>query len=103
MASNSVMIHKLQQALNSRGLRVMYSTSQFYSMTQDRPITIYHIKQATYDAEREKFVNQELFNSTSQIQIVKFLRDMWYTLNGLELPTDDEKWNEIRDRAMKGD
>lgn len=103
MASNSVMIHKLQTALNMKGLRLMYSTTQFYSAKQNRPITIYHIKQAEYDDEREKFVNQELFNSTSQIQIVLFLRDLLYTIEGRELPTDNEKWNAIRDRIAKGE
>lgn len=96
MASNSVMIHKLQQALNMNGLRIMYSTSQFYSAKQDRPVTIYHIKQAVYDESRDKYVNQEIFNSTSQIQIVLYLRDLWYGINGKELPTDNEQWNEIR-------
>ena len=103
MASNSVMIHKLQTALNLRGLRLMYSTSQFYSEKQDRPITIYHIKQAVYDESRGKFINQELFKSPSQIQILLYLRDMWYTLNGKELPTDNEQWNAIRDRILKGE
>ena len=96
MSSNSTKIHNLQKALNLRGLRIMYSTSQFYSEEQDRPVTIYHIKQAVYDSTKQKFVNQELFQSTSQIQIVLFLRDLWYSLNGKELPTDNEKWNAIR-------
>lgn len=94
------MIHNLQKALNLRGMRIMYSTSQFYSEQQDRPVTIYHIKQAVYDSGKQKFVNQELFNSTSQIQIVLFLRDLWYTINGKELPTDNEKWNAIRERLQ---
>lgn len=102
MASNSVMIHKLQQALNMRGLRIMYSTSQFYSEKQDRPVTIYHIKQAEWDDGRGKFVNQELFNSTSQIQIVLYLRDLWYIVNGKELPTDNETWNAIREKIQQG-
>lgn len=81
----------------------MYSTTQFYSAKQDRPITVYHIKQAVYDENKEKFVNEELFNTTSQIQVVLFLRDLWYSLNGKELPTDNEQWNAIRDRIAKGE
>ena len=94
------MIHNLQKALNLKGMRIMYSTSQFYSEQQDRPVTIYHIKQAVYDSDKQKFVNQELFNSTSKIQIVLFLRDLWYTINGKELPTDNEKWNAIREKLQ---
>lgn len=100
MASNSVMIHKLQQAINGRGERIMYSTSQFYSEEADRPVTIYHIKRAVYDEKKGRWVNEELFHSTSQIQIVLFLRDLWYAINGKEIPQDNEVWNEAK-RAYK--
>jgi hypothetical protein len=101
MPSQSVLIHKLQQALNQNGLRIMYSTSQFYSEQQDRPITIYHIKQAVWDSKKGKWVNQELFNSPAQLHIVFYLRDMWYSLTGRELPTDNEKWNAIRAKLQE--
>lgn len=87
------MIHKLQQALNMRGLRIMYSTSQFYSEQQNRPVTIYHIKQAVWDEEKGKFQNMELFKSTSQVQVVLYLRDLWYDINGKEVPQNNEVWN----------
>lgn len=93
MASNSTMIHKLQQALNMNGHRILQTTSQFYSVEQERPITIYHLKEAVYDEDKNKFINLELFSSTSQIQILLFLRDMWYEHNGWEVPKDNEVWN----------
>ena len=93
MASNTVMIKKLQQAINMHGDRIMYSTSQFYSEQQNRPVTVYHIKRAVWDNDKGKFVNQELFKTTSQIQIVLFLRDIWYEMNGKPVPTDNEEWN----------
>ena len=102
MAGNQAMIRKLQSALNTKGMRIMYSTSQFYSFDQDRPITIYSIKQAVWDEERQRFMNQELFKATSQIQIVLFLRDLWYTVNGKEVPQDNEVWNNIRN-SQKGE
>ena len=98
MASNSVLIHKLQQAINGKGGKILYTTSQFYSVEQNRPVTIYHVKQAVYDEDKDKMVNMELFKSTSQIQIVLFLRDLWYEINGWEVPKDNETWN-----AMKGE
>lgn len=103
MASNSVNIKKLQTALNINGMRIMYCTYQFYSENEDRPITMYCIKQAVWDGKKEKYVNMDLFKSTSQIQIVLFLRDMWYTLSGKELPQDNEEWNKIRDSYQRGD
>ena len=96
MPSNSAMIQKLQRALNMRGMRIMYSTSQFYSAEQDRPITIYSIKQAIWDEDKGKFINQELYKNTSQLKILLYLRDIWYTVNGRELPPADEQWESER-------
>ena len=80
----------------------MYSTSQFYSEKQNRPVTIYHIKQATWDEDKERFVNEELFKSTSQIQVVLFLRDLWYSVNGKEVPQNNEVWNNIKKENNNG-
>lgn len=94
------MIHKLQQAINARGEKILYETKQFYSHDQDRPVTMYVIKK-TYRNEatgRNKY--EELFSSASQIQIVLFLRDYWYQLNDWELPTDNEMWNKAKARYM---
>lgn len=93
MASNSVLIHKLQQALNAKGLRIMYSTSQFYSEQQDRPVTMYQVKQAVWDEEKQKYKNIKLFESTAQIQVLLYLRDLWYNVNGKEVPQNNEVWN----------
>ena len=53
---------------------------------------MYIIKQAVWDEEAGKHKNIELFSAFSMIQIVLFLRDMWYTLEGREIPDDNEKW-----------
>lgn len=97
-ASNSTMIHKLQRAINAQGEKLLYDTQQFYSNDQNRPITMYRIRK-TYKNEatgRNKYV--ELFSSASQIQIVLFLRDYWYEINGWEVPTDNEMWEKIKAR-----
>ena len=95
------MIHKLQQAINEKGQRILYSTSQFYSKDQNRPVTVYYIKQSVYDDETGKSKNVELFKSTSQIQIVLFLRDIWFEINGWEIPTDNEQWNKIKAKMQE--
>lgn len=99
--SNSTMIHKLQRAINSRGFKILINKSQFYSEDQDRPVTIYYVKQAIYDENRKRNNNVELFHSTSEIQIVLFMRDFWFTINDWELPTDNETWNKIREKIQK--
>lgn len=101
MASNSVMIKKLQQALNAKGCKLLYSTSQFYSQQQDRPVTMYVLKQAVWDEESGKHKNQELFKTVSQIQMVLFLRDMWYEVNGWEIPKDNEVWEQKKAESVE--
>ena len=95
------MIKKLRSAINLKGERLLYNTSEFYSEEQNRTVTIYTIKKQVWNPKLQKNKNIELFHSTSQIQIVLFLRDYWYTLNGMELPTDNEKWNKIREKIRE--
>ena len=101
MNSNTTMIKKLRSAINLKGERLLYNTSEFYSEEQSRTVTIYTIKKQVWNPKLQKNKNIELFHSTSQIQIVLFLRDYWYTLNGMELPTDNDKWNKIRERIKE--
>lgn len=96
MNSNTVMIKKLRNAINNKGEKLLYNTTEFFSDDQNRPITLYIIKKAIWDDKRHRNRNVELFHSASQIQIVLFLRDYWYKLNDLELPVDNEMWNDIR-------
>jgi hypothetical protein len=93
MASNTAMIHKLQNALNLKGHKILHNTTQFYSEEQNRAVTKYHVKKCVFDPEKQKNVNLELFSSTSQIQIVLFLRDLWCEVNGKPVPQDNEDWN----------
>ena len=94
--SNKIMIKKLQAAINNKGYKILYNTSQFYSNQQDRPVTMYSIKTVKYNEETDRNRSIEIYKSTSQIQIVLCLRDIWYLINNQELPTDNEMWNNIR-------
>lgn len=101
MQSNSTMIHKLQNAINSKGHKLLYNKTQFYSEQQDRPVTMYSIKQVVEGTDKKgKPKNHyiELFQTCSQIQVVLFLRDYWYDINGWEVPTDNEQWNEAKQK-----
>lgn len=77
MASNyTAMIKKLQMAINMYGYRLLYSTSEFYSVQFGRPIIMYYIKYADIN-EQGQINNVLLFRSASQLRIVFFMRDMW--------------------------
>lgn len=96
MKNNQAVIQKLQAALNARGEMILQRTTQFYSMKTNSPITIYYIEKAYWDEETHKTKKNELFHSTSQLQIILFLRDLLCISRGEPLPTDNEIWNEKR-------
>jgi hypothetical protein len=103
MAFNQTkMIYKLRQAINAKGHKLLFNSTEFYSEAQQRPIAIYHIKDSIYNPQSGKYESKELFSSPSHLQIVFFLRDYLFALEGKKLPIDNEYWNEIREtRCMK--
>ena len=97
-ASNVSMIRRLQEAINRKGGKILLDKYQFFSEEQQRPISVYRIARSIFNDEKGKNVRENLFETTSQIQVVLYLRDYWYTMNGTELPTDNETWNDIREK-----
>lgn len=99
MQTSRQMVSKLQTAINKNfGKKLTYNKTQFYSEEKDMPITIHTIKQCIYDEDKKRNRYIELFSSCSQLQIVLFLRDLWYELNGWEVPVDNEEWNKAKER-----
>lgn len=95
----SSMIHKLQAAINERfGAKLVISRNQWYSYKQDRPITTYVIKQAHRESNDGPVRYDELFRTTSKLQIVLYLRDYWYELNGWEVPTSNKEWQRLKEQ-----
>ena len=60
------LMYKLQKALKQIGVILSINTTQFYSEQQDRMIDYYIIKQN----------KKQIYASSSQIKIVKFLAEM---------------------------
>lgn len=90
-------IKKLQRAINENfGEKLLVNKSQYFSEKSDRPMEILSIKKAIWNEEKRRYKNIEVFSSPSDVQIVLWLRDYWYELNGWEVPTDNEKWLEAR-------
>lgn len=95
-------IKKLQRAINDTfGAKILVNKTQFYSSDSERVSEILVIKQAVWDADKQRFRNIELFSSASDIQIVLWLRDYWYQLNGWEVPTDNEEWNKAKETYQR--
>lgn len=90
-------IKKLQKAINENfGAKILVNKTQYYSQDADRVLELLVIKKAVWDKEKQRFKNIELFSSASDVQIVLWLRDYWYELNGWEIPTDNETWNKAK-------
>lgn len=88
---------KLQTVCNNKfGVRILINTNQWYSLDQDRAVTQYKIMQVVKNDEKGKDISIELFKTYSQVQLVLFLRDFWYELNGWEVPHDNETWENIK-------
>ena len=97
MKNNQSAISKLLKALNYKGEKILLRTKQFYSQKMDSPVTIYYIDKAYMDEDNpDKTKNAELFHSTSQLQIILFLRDLLYISEGKNLPDDNDVWNKKR-------
>lgn len=90
-------IKKLQRAINGRSdEKLLINKTQIYHQDTDTMVELIYVKKAVWDTEKQKSKYVELFHSSSDVQIVLFLRDYWYTLNGWEIPTDNEDWNKTK-------
>ena len=89
-------IKKLQNAINGTGKHhITVNKTQYYVEKDNKIAEVLIVKEATVDQNgRTKY--KELFSSGSDVAITLFLRDMWYELNGWEVPTDNEYWEEIK-------
>ena len=92
-------IKKLQKAINENfDAKILVNKTQYYSEDAERVLELLVIKKAVWDSDKQKFKNVELFSSASDVQIVLWLRDYWYELNGWEIPTDNEEWNKAKEK-----
>lgn len=94
-------IKKLQRAINEKfGEKILVNHTQFYSEEAERVLELLVVKKSIYDEEKKKSKQVELFSSMSDVQIVLYLRDYWYELNGWEVPTDNEEWQIAKQRYL---
>ena len=87
MSANYVgTLKKLQRALNNKGYRFLYCTSEFYCEDINRPITMFYIKHATNVNGRVD--NKVLLKTASQLKALFFLRDI-LEMSDSEISFDD--------------
>ena len=72
MANLRSISKKLQTAYSFDGHIVKINTNQFYSKEQNRMITVYSVTMTTSSGK-----NKKLIKTTSQVEIVKCLVNIW--------------------------
>lgn len=97
MASYANIAKKLQNAINQRsGAKILINTQQWYSEDKGRAVTVYTVRQSTSNKDESHRQTIELFRTYSHVQLVLWLRDYWYELNGWEIPADNKEWEEVK-------
>jgi hypothetical protein len=69
---------------------------------EGQPHNMYSINKALWNEEKGRYSHEELYSTTSMVRVTLFLRDMWFTANGWELPTDQPAWNAVRKELENG-
>ena len=98
MAGRVGIIKTFQRAFLSKGIPIIYHTTQFYSTRQKRLVTQYHLKKSITDPETGRTSGEEIFNTYYQLYIVFFLRDLWSYVNGKEIDTSNEIWESYKQK-----
>ena len=98
MAGNFMkMAYKLQGAIKRQfNINLLINTTQWHHKDKDTFINVYTIKKSNWDVDKKKHSLVEIYHTYSQIQLVLWLRDYWYDLNGWEIPTDNETWENLK-------
>lgn len=95
------LIKKLQKAINLKSeTKLLVNKTQLYHRDTGVITELLCVKKVLWDDEKQRNKYVELFHSPSDVQIVLYLRDYWYELNGWEIPTDNEEWNKAKKAYM---
>lgn len=92
MAASILTINKLQRGINAMGGMIVIDHTQFYSKQLNSVVAKYTVKQAYFDESVGRTLSYELFSAYSQIQIIFYLRDHLYHLQGKKIPDDNYEW-----------
>lgn len=82
-------VFKLQVGINNLEecpFKVTVNKNQFYSAEKHKPITIYSVKLVIPNEAKGKPDYVEAFKTGVQLFLVFFMRNLWFTLIGREIP-----------------
>lgn len=91
-------IKRLKIAIRQKAdIKLLITTKEWFSEQKGVLMPYYIIYKHHYDAKTRKSSQEELFRCGNKIQVVLYLRDYWYNLNGWEIPKDTY-WDEKKER-----
>lgn len=91
-------IKRLKIAIRQKAdIKLLITTKEWFSESKQVLMPYYIISQHHYNSETKKSTQEEIFRCGNKIQVVLFLRDYWYNLNGWDIPKD-EYWDEKKER-----
>lgn len=86
---------KLQTACKKVfGVKLLIDQRQWYHKDKDMAVTAYTLYQVSNNQTTRTKI--KLFQTYSQIQLVLFMRDYWFELNGWEVPHDNKMWEDLK-------
>ena len=102
MNPQRTVMKKLQTAINQKfGEKLLLTTTQWYNSSTDQVRDMLILKKSVYDAEKDRYIPVEVFRTASNIQMVLFMRDYWFMLNGWELPSSgNPMWEELKEKGL---
>lgn len=99
MAGLYSMSKKLMKAINSRGYIITHAKREF--MAKDNTIhNMNTLSIVSFNEEKQKYESTPIYSTPSQVRLVMYLRDFWFIINDMELPTDQELWCKIRQKLI---
>ncbi len=92
----ATMVKKLQNAINLKfDEKLLVNRNQWYSDKEKRPISLFVVRKAVWDEVTKRNTQVELFSTYSNVDLVLWLRDYWFELNGWEIPFN-ERWEKTK-------
>jgi len=94
MKNPGMLAKKIARGINFKyGSHICINVSEFYGTSGDTPnlVRMYVVRDA-YCGSEGVFVNKELYKSGSAYNVLFFMRDLLFRLDGKELPEGNDKW-----------
>ena len=92
MASIITLQKKLISGINHKyHCNVVVNTSQFHRKGSPEPVTITKVSD-TYIDDDGSFQSMPLYGSSSSVYVMLYLRDLFFALEGREIPQDNENF-----------